>query len=272
MKDILTIQQKRDIPFQVKYDGINNHKEVNMSERTVDLIANTYNWFDTDFDVLLPGCSNKSIIERGPNSNMPGKIKHAWFHDLRELHAIPKLIEETKYKNMDVLRANSFFPENDKSEQELLKYKQDFYDQHSIGFLYMVLTFMESETKDFEDILPTLINPQDAIDAGFLYAVSEIKLFEYSTVAFGSNKLTPYLGSKSKNKTIQYNNMVAKLDALQEAFKKGGDKDIIEMQYRQLKQMIYEQYNQEPSIKDTLRKPSEKDTFDSIEYINTLNI
>lgn len=267
----LTVSQKRDIPFQVKSDAINNFKEVDTSTRTVDLIANTYYYFDTDQDVLINGVAAKSIEERGPNSQLPGKIKHAWHHDLKETHAIPKLIEETKHNGMDVLRANSFFPEVEDSERELIKYKEGFYDQHSIGFRYMQLEFIESETSAFDEMLVKLINPQDAIDMGYMYVVKEIKLYEYSTVAFGANRLTPYLGSKSENKTIRYNNFIKKLDALHNALREGiKDKYALEAQEQQIKQMISELYNQEPSVKDTLPKPSKDDTFDIDKYLQTI--
>jgi hypothetical protein len=105
-----------------------------------------------------------------------------------------------------------------------------------------------------------------------MWLVKEIRLFEISSLdGFGANRLTPFLGAKSENVNVRYNNMIEKLDKLKEAFKNGGDKDVIELQYLQIKQMIHELINQEPDIKDTLKKPSEDSTFDAIEYINTLN-
>jgi hypothetical protein len=71
---------KLSIPYAVKGNGA--VKQVDTNERTVDVIANTYYWFDSDADVLVPGVAAKSIQDRGPKSSMPGKIKHLSNHNL----------------------------------------------------------------------------------------------------------------------------------------------------------------------------------------------
>ncbi len=268
-----TRQEKLDTQYAVKGNNHLDHKEVDLTKRTVDVIANTYWWFDSDFDVLVPGVASKSIQDRGPNSKSPGKIKHAESHDLRNTYARPTLIEETKFEGLDVLRASSFFPEQENSEKKLIEYQNDMIDQHSIGFRYLNLQRIEKEADEWEDILAKLINPEDAEEAGILWIVKEIELFEYSDVAFGANRLTPYLGSKSTNKNIQYSNLVTKLDVLHESMRTGkGDKDMIRLEERQIKQMIYELYNPEPSLKDTLNEPPIDDTFDLGKAIHNINL
>ena len=269
----LTRQEKLDTPYAVKANNHLEHKEVDLTKRTVDLIANTYWWFDSDFDVLVPGVVAKSILDRGPDSKAPGKIKHADAHDLRNIVARPTLLEETTFQGMDVLRANSFFPETEKSEAKLIEYQNDMIDQHSIGFRYLNLQFIESEADEWDDVISKLINPETAEDAGFLWLVKEIELFEYSNVAFGANRLTPYLGSKSENKNIQYHNLVSKLDELHKVMRSGGEKDLIRLEELQIKQMIYELYNQEPSPKDTtFEQPPKGDTFDVSKAIKELTL
>ena len=257
---------KTDIAYAVKASNA-NYKEVDMSKRTVDLIANTYNLFDSDGDVLLPGCCAKSINERGPKSNAPGKIKHFFGHDSWQIIARPELIEETRHEGKDVLRANSYFPETEESETHLIKYQEGMYDQHSIGFRYTKVHPVSRESADeteaalYNETLEKLINPEDAEKYGFMYIVKEIALYEYSTVAFGANKLTPYLGSKSENKTIRYSNLIAKLDALISASREGKiDKDMFEIHERQLKQMIYELFNEEPLRPFTPPEPKKQNT------------
>jgi hypothetical protein len=246
-----------DMPFAVKSDRVSGHKaEVDLSRRTVDLVANTYYYFDTVGDVLLSGCCAKSINERGPKSNLPGKIKHLSNHNLNIGVGRPDLLEETTLNGMEVLHGNSWMSETPKGEETLIKYHERLIDQHSIGFNYMVLTYLEPKTEQWDELLKKLINPDDAIAAGFMWAVQEIKLFEYSSLdGFGANRLTPFLGVKSDNKTVQYNNLIMKLDALHTAMKSGkGDKDTIELQEKQIKQMIYELYNPEPDPKSTARE------------------
>jgi hypothetical protein len=257
----LTKKDKLDMHYVIKNDNVTNYKEVNESSRTVDLIANTYYYFDSDFDVLIPGVAAKSIQDRGVNSKSPGKIKHAMHHDLKEIVALPTLLEEEKFQGKDVLRANSFFPEVEDSDKELQKYLAGLYDQHSIGFQYLQLEYIEKGGEGWDDILRKLINPEDADNVGFLYLVKEIALYEYSTVAFGANRLTPYIGSKSTSKKVQYDSFIKKLNALHEAMKNGvKDKFTLELQEKQIKQMIWEMFNPEPDLKTTYKKPESKST------------
>lgn len=267
-----------DMPFAVKSDQVQSHKaEVDSSRRTVDLIANTYYWYDTYGDVLLSGCSAKSIQERGPKSSMPGKIKHLSNHNLSKGIARPDMIEETAMNGMEVLHGNSWMSETTDGEETLIKYNEGLIDQHSIGFNYVILTYLKPESAMWDDILKKLINPDDAIAAGFMWAVPEIKLFEYSSLdGFGANRLTPFLGVKSDNKNVQYNNLITKLDALHTAMRSGSDKETMILQEKQIKQMIYELYNPEPELKDTTREtappPSGKSTFDVTSAITNINL
>lgn len=270
----LTQKDFLSMPYAVKSDQVSKHKaEVDDSRRTVDLIANTYYYFDTYGDVLLSGCCSKSIQDRGPKSSMPGKIKHLSNHNLSKGVGRSDLLEETSISGNDVLHANSWMSETSDGEETLIKYIEGLIDQHSIGFNYMTLTYMEPGSDEWDKLIAKLINPQDAIDAGFMWAVSEIRLFEYSSLdGFGANRLTPFLGVKSDNKTVQYNNLITKLDALHNAMRSGkGDKETMLLQEKQIKQMIYELYNPEPSLKDTiLESPSDDDTFDLSSAIQNL--
>jgi len=271
----LTRKQFLDMPYAVKSDQASGHKaEVDSNRRTVDLVANTYYYFDSYGDVLLPGCCSKSIQDRGPKSSLPGKIKHLSNHNLNKGVGRSELLEETSINGMDVLHANSWMSETTDGEETLIKYNEGLIDQHSIGFNYLTITYMEPDSKAWDDLLKKLINPQEAIDAGFMWAVPEIRLFEYSSLdGFGANRLTPFLGVKSDNVNVQYNNLVAKLDALHTAMRSGGEKETMNLQERQIKQMIYELYNPEPDPKATPRESAgagTKEHFDLNSAIKNL--
>ncbi len=272
----LTKSEKLKMSYAVKSDPHSNYKEVDDSRRTVDVIANTYNYFDTDMDVLVPGCCAKSIEERGPKSELPGKIKHLSNHDLHKGIGRPDLIEETTMNGVPVLHAQSWMSETTEGEETLIKYKEGLIDQHSIGFRYLQLEWVEGDSREFDNMVKDLINPDEAVDAGMMWVVKEIQLFEYSSLdGFGSNRLTPFLGVKSANKTIQYNNLVSKLDALHAAMRSGvKDKYLLELQENQIKQMIFELYNQqEPSLKETHQRSSGKGTQVDVEnYLQTHKI
>jgi phage head maturation protease len=267
-------KQFLDMPFAVKG---NQHAtkapEVDESSRTVNVVANTYYWMDSYGDVLIDGCCAKSISDRGPNSSMPGKIKHLANHDLTKGVGLPGLIEETQVEGLSVLRAESRMSETKDGEETLIKYKEGLIDQHSIGFNYMDLNWIDLESEEGEKMLAKLINPEEAEKWGGMWVVKEIRLFEFSSLdGFGANRLTPFLGVKSDNKTVQYNNLITKLDSLHSAMRSGGEKETLKLQEQQIKQMIYELYNPEPSIKDTPAEPSKVDTFDVGKAISNFKI
>ncbi len=154
-----------------------------------------------------------------------------------------------------MLYVESFLPETTLGEDTLINYKTGIYNQHSIGFRYMQLEYFEEEGEGWDEFMKDIINPEDAEKAGFGWEVKEINLHEWSTVAFGANKLTPYLGTKSQNKNILLQNIYLKLDTL---IKKANrqevkNKKLFELQISQLKQMIKEITEVKP-VKDNLIK------------------
>jgi HK97 family phage prohead protease len=261
---ILSKDQKLSMSYAVKSDSVNRFKEVDTSARTVELIANTYNYMDADLDILLPGCCAKSIQERGPKSDLPGKIKHLSNHNIDIAIARVDSISEEKYNGMDVLRGKSYMSETTAGEETLIKYKEGIIDQHSIGFRYTQIEYVEQDTVGWDEMMKSLINTDEAEKHGYGWLVKEIMLYEYSSLdGFGANRLTPFLGVKTDNKTIQYNNLIEKLNAVHTAMKSGSyDKDNMKLKEAQIKQMIYELFFPEPSIKDTYVKPSGGDTKD----------
>ena len=76
-----TLQQKLATHFGVKtVEGITSIKMVDAEKRTVEFVANTYFFIDSDQDMLVSGCASKSINDRGPRSNAVAKIKHQSDH------------------------------------------------------------------------------------------------------------------------------------------------------------------------------------------------
>jgi phage head maturation protease len=242
-------KNKLQIQYQVKSNQA-TYKEVDINARTIKAIVNTYNFFDYDYDVLLPGAAKKSIQERGAKSNAPDKILHALFHDLTKLPGKSIAEAETVIDGKYSLYAESKLLETQDGEDTLIKYKEGVYNQHSIGFRYLNVEAIGKQDSGWSKLMSSIVNPEDAEKVGVAYLVKEIQWWEYSTVAYGANKLTPYLGTKSENKEIQLQNVYAKLKALITKAKRLEikDKHTFQLQYRQLKQLINEIVsNNEPS-------------------------
>ena len=239
----MSYKNKKNINFAVKGSYLNN-SEFDDSQRTIKAVANTYDFYDSDGDVLRLGCAKKSISERGANSKAANKILHAKDHNLGILPGKSILELETQIDGLNVLYCESKLSETQDGESLLIKYKEGIYNQHSIGFIYTDIEYLErdADVQKWAKFIETIINPELAEKFGYGWDVKEIKLFEWSTVGMGVNSLTQFLGVKSENKDLQLQNLYLKLNALIEKAKRLDvkDKGLFEMQYKQLKQMIYE--------------------------------
>ncbi len=284
MQNKKTLSQKLGTHFGVKIaEGIKSVKQVNMDERTVEFIANTYFFIDSDQDMLIKGRAVKSINDRGPQSKAVAKIKHQSDHVLNTKNVVGRLdvIEEREMDGKTVLFCASHIPGTSKGNDDLINYQEEVYDNHSIGFRYkqLVLAVKEStnetESKAWEEFYPLALNPEKADEFGFFWVVKEIELFEVSVVSYGANELTPTLGSKSKdaNNKIK-SNLIERLDELTIQLKSSVETKAqskqIEMEVLQLKQIITDLKLVEPSKKGTPIEPSNNDTTE--EESKTINI
>lgn len=242
--DPKTKQEKLDIEYGVKTVGEVSIKDVDLSKRIVTGMYNSYNYFDSDFDVLLMGSSKNSIEQHGPNSGAVRKIKHALNHDLKTL---PGKIITLEEKEVDGVQGIYFETRMSKTQlgiDTLINYQEEIYDNHSIGFRYLDLDFMDQDAEDWGKMLELLLNPEDADKVGFMYIVKEIELFEGSTVGIGANQLTPYLGVKSNDVALQRIALNQKISLIEKQLRKGKQSDEMlydmSIQLRQIKQMINE--------------------------------
>jgi len=238
-------------------------KEINDSERTIKAIANTYFYIDSDQDMLIPGCAKKSIADRGPLSSAVAKIKHQADHNLNTRNAVGRItvLDERKYEGNDVLYFESFIPDTMKGENDLGNYQEGLFDNHSIGFRYKQLELAERDSQEAEwaanwaKYYPMALNPEEADKYGYFYVVKEIELFEISVVSFGMNTLTPYLGSKSKDKNKNIiKDSLDRIDLIKAQLKSSLDKKVrkeVDLQVLQLKQILSELEIKEPSKKTT---------------------
>lgn len=262
-------QKKLNTFYQVKSENpYLTIKDIDMTKRIVTGFYDTFWYFDKDHDVLIDKVAKKSINERGANSNATGKIKHLLFHDLTRLPGKILVLEEKTIDNITGIYFETKMLNTIDGNDTLIKYQEGVYDNHSIGFRYLQLEWLDEDSEDWERILGLLINPEDAEKVGYLWLVKEIDLFEGSTVAFGANQLTPYLGVKSNDKELVKVKLFERIDLLNKQLRTGTVSDEsmkdFELQILQIKQMINEF---EPFNKDTFMKPSKKDTQIDYEYL-----
>ncbi len=273
MKENNLLQQKQQIAYAIKSMGA-KVQDVDLTKKIVTGFYNTFNFFDSANDVLLDGCSAKSISERGPSSNATQKIKHLLHHDWTQLPGKLQVLEEKKIGGVSGIYFETKMSSTQAGIDTLINYQEEIYDNHSIGFQYLSGKCIEKESTDWDKYVKTLINPEDTKDANYMFLWDEIKLYEGSTVAFGCNSLTPYLGVKSLNKDSLSLKINERISNLGRQLKSGTQSDEMlqsfEMEMLQLKQLINEIFTIEPSIKDTLIKEGRTEK-DAIVITNTVD-
>ena len=277
-KHIVSEAEKKAAHYSVKYADA-NIIDVSTSSRIVTGFFNSYNFFDSDKDVLIMGAAKKSIEERGVNSNAVAKIKHALNHDLTTLVGKLQVLEETSKNGITGIYFESKIANTTLGNDTLINYKEGIYDNHSIGFKYNQLSLIESEKNPvaWNEVVSKLVNPDEAEKFGYLYIVKEINLFEGSTVAFGANSLTPFLGVKSGSKESMTLALVSKLNQLEYTVKNGMQSEdmlsTFELQIKQFKQILKEIEVAETFDKSTLAKvPSEAKSSETVQKFDINSI
>lgn len=268
MKTINDIAFKKAKPYAVKSSLAGLHvKDVDLTGRVVTGFYNASNYFDSDQDVILPGAANKSIKNNGPTSDAVAKIKHLLFHDWKMLPGKLMTLEE---KTVDVNGQNvtgiyfeTAMAKTQMGTDTLINYQSGIYDNHSIGFQYLDGEFIDEEADNWDKVMSSLLNPEDVTD-GYMFVWKEIRLWEGSTVAFGANSLTPYLGVKDNNPDGMLIQLQQRICNISDALKNGKQSDemmqTFEMQLKQLGQMINEIFQSAPDLKSTLAKDRKLDT------------
>lgn len=283
MNKTKTVQQKKTKHYSVKVAAERDGffiKDVSTSSSIVTGFYGSYNYFDSDGDVLIQGCAKKSIQENGPESNAIAKIKHACDHDLTRIPGKIQVLKESSFRYNGINVPGIYFETKMASTtlgQDTLKnYLDGIVDNHSIGFRYMDLELIEKGSDSWAPMLASLINPEDADHAGYMFVVKEIKLYEGSSVAFGANSLTPYLGAKSENKDAQVIGLFNRMDKLTKLIKSGKQSDdmlsTFEIQVMQIKQMISEIIKSENPKKSAEKGLAEKTPFTAFDLVNNFSL
>jgi HK97 family phage prohead protease len=248
-------------------------KDVDTETRTVTGFFNTFHFLDSDRDVLLPGAAKKSIKERGPKSQAVAKIKHAMDHDLTRLPGKIVTLEEREIDGIKGIYFETRMADTTLGNDTLKNYLEKIYDNHSIGFQYLQMEMVERDAKGWDKLVGQLINPEEAEKVNIMWAVKEIALFEGSTVAFGANQLTPFLGVKSGNKEALKLALFDRMEKLTKALRNGTQSDetmeTFELQVLQMKQMLDEivegvELVPKPITTTTIIKPEEQQKNDTL--------
>jgi hypothetical protein len=144
-------------------------KDIDAKQGIVCGYANTFDRKDADDDITRKGCFAKTLAEWGPTGK--GRIKHVWQHQVDQILGAPRVLQEDAkglyFENQIVPTALG--------KDVILLYEAGAITEHSIG--YQVIQ-SQYDSKAQARIL------------------TELRLFEFSSVTLGSNEDTPVVGLK----------------------------------------------------------------------------
>lgn len=169
----------------------------------LDVVINTTNYFDSHWDVHIPGIWNKSLKDNKKKGFYLLDTHGRHFQDVigEGLQGSAQKIAwaDLGFKYTGITEALMFSGPISKVRNEFMfgQYAKGFVKQHSVGMIYVkMVTCINDDDypvqkENWDKYFPMIINGSDAEDNGVFWAVLEAKVAEGSAVLFGSNDLTP---------------------------------------------------------------------------------
>lgn len=193
-------------------------KDLDVKQGIVTGYFASFGNIDSDNDMIVPGSFTKTLKENGPQSQKQ-RILHLYQHDPYRPVAKPHVLKEDSRG----LYFESKIADTTDGKNLLELYERGIITEHSIGFK----TIKETKRDAYNEI-------------------SEVKLWEGSSVTWGANENTPVTGIKSLTKE----SAVSKLDLFIKAFRNGTFTDDtfvqIEIAIKQIQEYIHSLLTKEP--------------------------
>jgi uncharacterized protein len=224
--------------IEIKTTGL--VKDVDVEKRIITGYFTSNGTIDSDNDVFADGSFKKTIKDSGPKGK--NRIWHLWQHDSDKPINKPYLLEErsegvyfeTKLLNTEI------------SKLALALYEAGSISEHSVGFM----TVKSDEEKGVR-------------------VIKEVKMLEGSTVLWGANPNTPFVGMKAEQ-AIEILNVLEKL-LKNGTFEQNEIFELIELNICQIKAALEPGNPLEPQTIQEPQQALKNETADTIKVIkNTL--
>jgi HK97 family phage prohead protease len=185
--------------------------------RTITVYYSAFGNVDSDGDIIMPGAFTKSIKENGPGAK--NRIWHLFNHSTDKPVSKPKELIEDAFG----LRAVVKMPNTTLGRDTYELYKDGHITEHSIGF-----KTIKSQAKATAN------------------EITEIQLFEGSSVLWGANANTPTVSVKSEIKATVIDEIAKTIKSLRNGFYTDETFGLLELKLKQLQQYLAEMEDEEP--------------------------
>jgi hypothetical protein len=225
-----------NLPYKTKNTNA-SIKGVDMDRRIIEGYYSIFDFKDSDGDVMLKGCYEKTLKENGPNGK--NRIMHLYQHDPLQVLGKPMTLMEDEKG----LYFRTMISDTELGNDVLKLYRDGILTEHSVG-----INFIQREYDSQEDS----------------YLVKEVKMWEGSTVTWGANEMA--IGGMVKG---SQKDQVDKYKELSKAFYSGDYTDdtfrLIEAQIKHLEQSFKNSLQTEKPVQATSKNEAEqiKAVFDT---------
>ena len=185
--------------------------------RTITVYYSAFGNVDSDGDVIMPGAFTKSIKENGPQGK--NRIWHLFNHSTDKPVSKPKELMEDAFG----LKAVVKMPNTTLGRDTYELYKDGHITEHSIGF-------------------QTVKSAERSMGVS---EITEIKLFEGSSVLWGANSNTPTVMVKSEIKSTLIDEIAKTIKSLRNGFYTDETFGLLELKLKQLQQYLAEMEDEE---------------------------
>ena len=203
-------------------------KDMDSAKLQVTIYVSAFGNKDSDGDIIEKGAFSKTIKERGPLGSK--RIKHLKQHSVWDVVGAPLEMAEN---NTGLLVVSQLSKSTD-GRDTYADYEANLYE-HSVGF--------------------EIIKESQKSDANYIH---EIKLWEYSSVTWGANELTPLVAMKGIDLGMFVEKLNKRTDRLSQALKNGTHTE------EKLNEFAYELDLIKSYYNDLIKEPDHTTTFDEI--------
>jgi hypothetical protein len=177
--------------------------EIDPNRLKVAPIINTTNWFDSHWDVHIPGLWKKSLSDNKRIGFYLLKSHGREFEDIIAESCAGSTKNLTwKELGLDLSGTTEALMFNgiiEKSRNEYMfgQYEKGYVKNHSVGMRYVkMLTCINDDDypvqkENWDKYIEMVANRNEAENVGFFWAILEAQIVEGSAVVFGSNPITP---------------------------------------------------------------------------------
>lgn len=177
-------------------------KDIDEAKGIVTGYASVFGNIDSDDDMIIKGAFTKTIQEHGPESAKP-RIKHLWQHSSWDIVGVPIVLKEDDKG----LYFETQFGKDRFAQDKLQQHIDGLITELSIGY----------NTIKSENIV-------DGNDNFQYRKLTEVRLWEYSSVTWGANSLTEIISAKGIEEDLT-KELTTRLDRLGKALKNGKYSD-----------------------------------------------